>query len=142
MLDPLCRWYRELGDGRRELQHLPTDPTALHHFALRGDVVGVDGRRDDAADGRGRTRGSEDAFDASESRVETLAPGRSPGRYRAKPSIPSASGRNWERGLTHTATRELHLEPLEVRGGLKGGVGARLRLTLTNGALLRDVQRG
>lgn len=43
-------------------------------------VVGVDGRRDDAADGRGRTRGSEDAFNASESRVETLAPGRSPGR--------------------------------------------------------------
>jgi hypothetical protein len=105
-------------------------------------VVRVDGRRDDAADGRGRTRGSEDAFDASESRVETLAPGRSPGRYRAKPSIPSASGRNWERGLTHTATRELHLEPLEVRGGLKGGVGARLSLTLTHGALLRDVQRG
>ena len=62
--------------------------------------------------------------------------------HRAKPSIPSASGRNWERGLTHTATRELHLEPLEVRGGLKGGVGARLSLTLTHGALLRDVQRG
>ena len=49
---------------------------------------------------------------------------------------------DWERELTQTATRELHLEPLEVRGGLKGGVGARLSLTLTHGALLRDVQRG
>jgi hypothetical protein len=104
-------------------------------------VVGVDGRRDDAADGRGRTRGSEDAFNASESRVETLAPGRSPGRSSRQTLDPVGSG-NWERVLTHTATRELHLEPLEVRGGLKGGVGARLSLTLTHGALLRDVQRG
>ena len=49
---------------------------------------------------------------------------------------------DWERELTQAATRELHLEPLEVRGGLKGGVGALLSLTLTHGALLRDVQRG
>ena len=41
-------------------------------------------------------------------------------------------------GPTRAAARELHLEPLEVRGNLLGGLGTLLSLTLTHLACYKE----